>query len=95
LRAWTIAAEATTAALKELREFAQVARIDVSGWQLSGCIGWRDATQPIAHVIREVALAQLTIIDDVDADLGLFSDYLLDGGGQVGHVRWTRRGARV
>ena len=76
-----ITAEPSTTRRKELRKLAQVACIDVARRQLGGCgrIGWLDCLQPLAYIIGEVALAQLAIIDDVDADLHLLANHLLDG----------------
>ena len=45
--------------------------------------GRLDAAQSLARVVREVALAQLAVVDDVDADLRLTLDDLFDGGGQA------------
>src|SRR5262249_350205 len=54
-----------------------------------------DAAESLTHVIGEVALAELAIVEDVDAHLGLLLHHSFDGAGQVSRLGGPRRGAGV
>ena len=86
----SVAAEASAAGLEELRKLAQVARVDVARRQLAGlAVRWLDAAESVAHVVEKVALAQLAVVDDVDASLDLLLDNLFDSLGQRQVARWS------
>src|SRR4029077_8741964 len=70
----------------ELGKVVRVAGDDVAvGYGAGGLIGLLDAAEALAGVVGEVALAQLTVVDDVDAHASLVLDDVAHGGGQGGH----------
>jgi hypothetical protein len=64
----------------ELRKLVRITRNYVSRLDTGrGRGGLLDATQAFARVMREVAFAQLAIIDDIDSDSCLVDHYLAHG----------------